>query len=249
MRPGTFNGIGNYIYIFSNEYFLKALLNTLIILIGSIIVLLPLSFFLGLFLYTSLKGSELFKLISFIPNILSGVMVGLIWTFILDPGYGLINSFLNAVGLHSLTQKWIGGVTLTPYSVVVVGSWQAVGFYAILFMAGLKMLPKDTFEAAIIDGATRFQRTMFVTLPLLKETIKMCTVMILIGAINTFQTVWILTAGGPNMQSHSLATLIYFKEFRDYDFGLGSAMAVVMLIAVMGLSIAFLNFTQKKVEE
>jgi ABC-type sugar transport systems, permease components len=248
----NFVGLDNFREIFQDKDFLRSLFNNFLILVTELVILLPFGLLLGIYLNTAFKGSELVKLLIFTPYILSGIMTGLVWFFVLDPGVGVLNSFLDKIGLHNLALEWIGGTTLTPFSVAVVDSWKSIGFYAVLSMAGIKMLPKDVFEAAIIDGTTPIQKLLFVTLPLLKETMKIITVLVVINALNTFPTVFMLTNGGPSNTSHVMATYIYRLQFvrvGSFEMALSSAMSVVMFVIVLGISIVFLSLTQKRVEE
>lgn len=249
LTDSGFVGLENWKYILNDEIIRNAFKNTFIVVGGELILMLPLGFLLGFILYTKFRGAGVVKTVTFVPYILSPIMVAIVWTFILDPGIGLINGYLIKIGLKQFALQWIGGTTLTPYSVILVDTWKAVGFYGILVFTGLKMLPKDTLEAAIVDGASRIQRTIYVTLPLMKETIKLCAVMIIIGAFQSFQTVIILTNGGPSERSQVLASYMLKVNFLTKNFGLGSAMSVVLFVFIMGFSISVLALSNKKVGE
>jgi raffinose/stachyose/melibiose transport system permease protein len=244
-----FVGFTNWITIFHDQIFHKLLWNTLIVVVGEVVLMLPLGMLLGFLLNSKFKGNTAVKVATFVPYILSGVMVGIIWIYILDPSLGVLNAALVKMGLSKYAYAWIGGQHLTPYSVVIVETWKSVGFFAVLFLTGLKMLPRDSFEAAVIDGATRFQKTIYITIPLLKETIKICFVMIIIGAFNSYQTVAMLTNGGPNNQSNLLTTYLYKKTFIQHDFGEGAVLATVLFLLVMTFSIIALAFTRNRVED
>lgn len=244
-----FVGLDNWKNVLKDEIVHKVLWNTVIVVFGELVLLLPLGILLGFLLNANFKGNHFVRVATFVPYILSGVMIAIIWFFLLDPGVGVINAILKHIGLDSLAFNWIGGTKLTPYSVVAVDTWKSVGFYGVLFLTGLKMLPKDSFEAAMIDGATRWQRTFYITLPLLKETIKISAVMIVINAFNSFQTVLMLTGGGPNNQSHLITTLLYKVSFTQYDFGQGSVLATLLFLFVMAFSILILAFSRKRIEE
>jgi raffinose/stachyose/melibiose transport system permease protein len=247
-----FVGLDNYRSLFADIVFQKALLNTFIIMAGQLILLIPFSLLLGLFINYSFRGNAIVKLISFAPNIISGIMVGLLWSFILDPKLGLFNGFLSSIGLdHLATTKWIGGEHLTPYSVAFVNSWKNVGGFAVLYLAGMKMLPSEIFEAAKIDGASNMQRFYHLTIPLLKETTKICTVITIVKAVNEFEIVYMLTGGGPYDFSQTLPTYMYkimFGAARS-DIGYGSAIATVMFVIIMVLTILYLNITRKRIDE
>ncbi len=168
----------------------------------------------------------------------------------MGPGTGILNPFLKSIGLARWTRPWIGGPKLTPYTVSVVDSWKNIGFFAVLIMAGLKMIPRELNEAATIDGVNRPQRSWYITFPLIKETLKICVVYIIIGALQTFQTIVILTRGGPNYKSTVIAFYIYDEQWGyDRNFGYGAAISLILFVAIMGLSIGFLTLTRRRVEQ
>jgi raffinose/stachyose/melibiose transport system permease protein len=241
-------GIANYAWMAKDPRLPKVLENTLITTVGELLLLVPLSFLLGLLLNKDFRGSGVMKLITFLPYIISGVLTSLVWFFVVDPGIGIFNALLKSMGLGSMARQWIGGPVLTPYTVAVLDSWKTIGFYAVLVLAGMKMIPQELYEAAIIDGASSFRRAWNITIPLLKETFKICVVYIIIGGINTFQTVYVLTNGQPNFKSHVIAGYIYYVEWVGRDMGHGCALSVLMFAIIMGLSIGFLSMTSKRVE-
>jgi len=243
LDPGKFIGFENYINIFKDEIFWIGFKNTLIIVICTFVTQLPIGFQLGKYLAMPYKNG-FFRTVSFIPYTLSGVMTGLIWTFLLDPSTGLFNNLLSLAEIEPI--MWIGGKTLTPYSASLVLLWQAVGYHSVLFMAGFKMMPKDSLEAAMIDGANAWQKNIYVVLPSIKETVKMSATLILVGGINHYQQTFMLTNGGPSHYSETLGTYTYFINFRKHFFGYGSAMAVIILILALGLAIVMLQATSKK---
>ncbi len=247
--PHHYPTLDNITRMFKDSHLLSAFKNSFIILVGEFILLFPLSFLLGMLLNIDFRGSGLVKLITFTPYILAGVLTTLIWFFIVDPGMGILNPGLKAIGLGKLAQPWIGGLKLTPYTVSVIDSWKSIGFYAVLIMAGLKMIPRELNEAATIDGVSRTQRSWYITFPLLKETLKICVVYIIIAALQTFQTIVILTRGGPNYKSTVIAYYIYDEQWGyDRNFGYGAAISLILFVLIMGLSIGFLTLTRKRVE-
>ena len=242
-------GLDNFKQLFKDQHVPTVLKNTVIVMVCEFILLMPLSFLLGSFLNIKFWGGGLVKLLAFTPYILSGVITTLVWFFVVDPGMGILNPFLKSIGLDSLAKVWIGGSVLTPYTVSVIDTWKSIGFYAVLIMAGLKMIPRELNEAATIDGVSRPQRVVYLTLPLLKETLKICVVYVIINALQTFQTVLVLTRGGPNYKSDVIATYIYNVQWGyESNFGYGAVISLILFIAVMGLSIGFLTLTRKRVE-
>ncbi len=244
-------GLNNYIIIFRDRIFLRAILNSFTIMVVGLVITVPLGFLVGMLFMQKLPASGFVKACIFMPHIMSGILVGILWSFILDPGIGLLNGFLRTLGLDALALPWIGGQYLTPVMVGLIGRMDELRILRILFMSGMKMMPKDTLEAAAIDGANGWQRMTRVIIPMLKETFKTVIVLTIISSLNVFETVRMLTGGGPNNVSQTLATYIYEKQFAMMGGVLGqaSAMCVVMAVLVLGFSIAFLNATKKRLED
>ncbi|MBD0378559.1 carbohydrate ABC transporter permease [Paenibacillus sedimenti] len=240
-----FIGLKNYVTLLQDHLFWVSLKNTIIVLAISIVLLLPGSFFLALLLNAKVKGSNAIKALNFAPSIVAPILVGLIWVFILDPQMGLINNFLKSIGLGKLVLQWIGGKTWTPYSVGVVYVWQTIGFLATIFLAGLKMIPKDVYESSTIDGAGRLQQMVFITIPMLNETIKINVVLIITGVFKIFETVFLLTGGGPNHLSEVMVTYMYNVTFTSGEYGYGMAIAVVTFLLTMIFSLVYMSFSKK----
>lgn len=248
-RPGQWVGLQNFVDMASDDHFWTALRNTAVIVVVELLIIPALAFLLGLLINQSFRGSNIVKVLAFTPYILSGIVTTLIWVFIVDPSVGLINGLLNASNVDTTNFMLIGGPTLTPVTVGVIESWKAIGFYAVLFLAGLKMVPMELYDAAAVDGASAIQRVRFITLPMLKETNKIVIVLVFLNAIQSLQTVFILTAGGPNFESHSIGSYIYNVFIAQRKVGYASAMTLFMFVVMLVLSIAFLLRTSRRVEE
>jgi raffinose/stachyose/melibiose transport system permease protein len=248
-RPGRFIGIDNFLGMASDERLWTALRNSAIIVVVELLLIPALAFLLGLLINQSFRGSNLVKVLAFMPYILAGVVTTLVWLFIVDPSIGLINGVLNAIHVDAAGLQLIGGPDLTPVTVAVIESWKALGFYAVLFLAGLKMIPAELFDAAAVDGATAVQRIRFITLPMLKETNKVVIVLVFLNAVQSLQTVWILTKGGPNFESHSIGSYIYEVFIEQRRVGYASSLALLVFVLMMVFSIAFLVRTSRRVEE
>ena len=158
-----FYGWNNYIRLFNDPSFGIALKNTCIILVMSLILLGVGSFFVALLLNQRLRFSNVSKALLFSPAIIASIIVGVIWGYILDPVTGLINNVLRSIGLDALALEWIGGDTLSPYSISVVYFWQQVGYIAAIYVAGLKTIPTEVYEASAVDGANFWQRLICIT--------------------------------------------------------------------------------------
>ena len=239
-----FIGFKNYQVLLNDKFFFIALKNTFIILIGITITILPLSFIVALLLEKPFRGSGVVQSMIFAPNVIAPILVGLIWLFILDPKMGMINAILRSIGLSDYQQQWIGGKTLTPYSVAFVYLWQVLGFYTTINMAGLRSIPADIYEAAEIDGANYFQRIRKITIPMMINTI-----LIITGGFKIFETVKQLTNGGPNHMSDVLVTYMYDTTFTSSRYGYGMAVATVSFVLCLIFSIIYLVNVGKSLEQ
>lgn len=244
-----FIGFKNYQVLLKDKFFFIALKNTFIILIGITITILPLSFIVALLLEKPFRGSRVVQSMIFAPNVIAPILVGLIWLFILDPKMGMINAILRSIGLSDYQQQWIGGKTLTPYSVAFVYLWQVLGFYTTINMAGLRSIPADIYEAAEIDGANYFQRIRKITIPMMKNTIVINTILIITGGFKIFETVKQLTNGGPNHMSDVLVTYMYDTTFTSSRYGYGMAVATVSFVLCLIFSIIYLVNVGKSLEQ
>ena len=244
-----FIGFKNYQVLLKDKFFFIALKNTFIILIGITITILPLSFIVALLLEKPFRGSGVVQSMIFAPNVIAPILVGLIWLFILDPKMGMINAILRSIGLSDYQQQWIGGKTLTPYSVAFVYLWQVLGFYTTINMAGLRSIPADIYEAAEIDGANYFQRIRKITIPMMKNTIVINTILIITGGFKIFETVKQLTNGGPSHMSDVLVTYMYDTTFTSSRYGYGMAVATVSFVLCLIFSIIYLVNVGKSLEQ
>lgn len=242
-------GLKNYVRAFSDKHLLRAFGNVFKTMSVQLVLMLPLSFLLALLVNGPNKRNTVYKVVFFSPYIIPATMSGIIWLFILDPTTGLINTLLNAMGLEAFALEWIGGRTLTPYVVGVVGTWSGIGFTMVLWMTGMKAIPSDVLEASIVDGATQKQRVVYVILPMLKETFKVIMLFSLTGGLKSFETTYMLTGGGPNKLSNTIMTYMYTTTFVDRRYAYGMAVAVIEFLVAVIISVIFLRLSRKGVEE
>lgn len=246
LGKAEFIGLGNYVRMFQDKLFLIALKNTFLVLCGSILFLMTGAFLVALIMNVDFRGNGIFKMIVFAPYIIAPIIIGIIWGYILNPNYGLMNSLLRKIGLESLAIEWIGGRTWTPLAVAIVFTWQVLGFHATIFLSGLRTIPQDLYEAASIDGASAFQRILYVTLPMLKETIIINAVLVITGVFKIYELVVQLTGGGPAHQSELLTSYMYFTVFKSRKYGYGMAIAVAVLVCSVIGSFAYIQMTSRK---
>jgi raffinose/stachyose/melibiose transport system permease protein len=238
------NGLNNYLRLFGDQFFWRALANTVIILVVSLAVLIPGSFALALLLRRRIAGHGVLKALVFGPAIIAPILVGLIWVFILDPKIGLLNRVLAGFGVPPVT--WIGGNTLTPYSVALVFIWSTVGFAMTIFYAGLQTLQSDVMEASALDGATGWQQVRHITVPMLRSTFAIVTILLITNVFKIFELVYVLTGGGPVHRSETLVSYMYYITFTNQQYGYGMALAVVITVLGALVSAGYLLLANRK---
>jgi raffinose/stachyose/melibiose transport system permease protein len=240
-----FIGLRNYHDALTGPVFQQAILHNLIIAALSLIVQLPLSIGLALLLNRKLRGRALLRLIVFAPYVLSEAITAVIWLLILQPG-GFVDQVLRAIGLGSLIHLWLADTRIVLYTLFVVITWKFIGFGIILLLAGLQGIPDALREAAALDGATSWQTTRHVVLPLLAPTIRIWIFLSVIGSLQLFDLVWISTLGGPANASSTMATYLIDHGFKRYEFGYGSAVAVILFLICFVFALLYQRFALRR---
>ena len=241
-----FTGLKNYIRLFQDELFWVSFKNTMIMFILAFVLLLTLSFLIALLLNNKLRAVDFSKALIFSPAIIAPIIVGIIWVYILDPNIGIINNVLDAIGADAFKQKWIGGETLSPYSIAIIYFWQQLGYLVTIFIAGLKMIPGDILEAVKIDGANAIQEIRYVTIPMMRTTISTGAVLIITGVFKIFEIVQQTTGGGPNHLSETLVTYSYSQTFSSGDYGYGMSLATVTFLISLIITAIYSSLTKEK---
>lgn len=231
-----FVGIANYVALFHDERYLKALLNTTLYAFGSVFILSPLALLLALavrsFIVPSANWKSFYRIAYFLPNITSFVVIALMFGLVFDANYGLLNAFLAAIGQP--THNWLRSETLALPSIMLVAIWTYLGINSLYFLAGLQNIPDELHEAAQIDGAGRMQVFWSVTLPLLRPTILFVAVQAVIFSYQIFEIPFLLTRGGPSDATLTLAVYLYEIGFQRFDQGyaaaIGYSLAVISIV-------------------
>jgi raffinose/stachyose/melibiose transport system permease protein len=241
LGPATkFIGLNNFKLILTDQVFMKAIWHCLIILVFSLAVQLPLALMLAIMVGRDLPGRVFFRSVFFMPYVISEVITAIIWIsmFSPDPENGFINALLILIpGVHP--QNFLGDMNQVMLCVFLVLSWKYFGLHMLLFMAGLQNIPRELEEAAMIDGANRWQSVWYVTVPLLGTTLRTTTYLSVLGSLTQFNLVWIMTRGGPVNASEMMATYMYRFAFLRSQLGYGSAVALVMLVFCLIFSVAY----------
>lgn len=233
-----FVGFDNFIRIFSgDERIMGALGHTGIYAFFYVFVQIVVAFLLAVLLERAIRGASFYRAAFFLPVVISSVAVAFTWSFMFDPNAGSINTLLRSVGLDALAQDWLGNYDLALYSVILVDLWRNIGFSIVIFIAGLGTIPVETIEAARIDGAGRWAMLRHITVPLMQPTIILVAVLAINGALRAFDTVYLMTGGGPGNQTELYMTLAFDKAFVNRQFGLSSAMSILVVLVLVPIAI------------
>lgn len=230
-----FVGLDNYVALLSDGVFHNAVINTATYSLALILIDVPIALGLALLLDMNLRGTKFYSASIFLPVVTSWVVVSLIWTWLYNPEYGMINAFLEGIGLTGL--DWLNSKRTALASIILMSIWKHVGFNMVIFLAGLKGISSEYYEAAAIDGAGRWERFRYITLPLLKPTTFFVVVVTLIFSFRLFTQVFVMTGGGPVNSSVSIVYYFWEQGFQQFNMGYASAIAVVLFVIVFAFSI------------
>lgn len=237
-NSNTWVGLGNYVNLLKDSVFLNAFLNNLVFIIFYSIIPILLGLFLASLLGRyPLPGFTFFRTVLFLPQVISMVVVGVIWRWMFHPTTGPINLFLGIIGLEHLQQAWLGSFQWALSAVGSVGSWVQYGFCMVLFLAGMQRIPGEYYEASSLDGANELQQFIYITLPGLKSEIGVALITTIIAALRVFDLVYATTRGGPGESTMVTGFLIYRTAILNNNIGYGAAMATVLTIVILSLSL------------
>ncbi|WP_222122126.1 carbohydrate ABC transporter permease [Curtobacterium sp. 9128] len=230
-----FVGIGNYVKLFHDGQFWNALGITLEYTVASVVLLVVLGFVAALLLQRETLANRIVRSVFFFPTIVSLVTIGLVWKFLLDPDIGLVGGITTMLGLPSVA--WLQSTSLALPTIVFVSVWKSIGFAMILFVAGLKGVPAERYEAAQLDGATRWQTVWQITLPSIRPTMLFTSMILTIQSFQVFDLVYVMTGGGPVFHTDTLVNLLYRDGFVNYQTGYASAISWVLFVIIMLISL------------
>lgn len=229
-----FIGLENYINLFKNPIFYKVLWNTFIYLFVAVPILAIVPLFLAILINQKIKGVTLYKILIYLPVIVSIVVAAIAFKW-LYADQGILNYLVTRLGMASI--GWLTDPNYALYSVIIVTIWKGIGYYMIIYLAALMSVPKELYEACDIDGANFFTKHLTVTVPHIMPTIALVTTISAISAMKVFAEIYVMTKGGPLNSSKTIVYYIYERAFENLDLGFASAMAVVLLIIVMIFSL------------
>jgi raffinose/stachyose/melibiose transport system permease protein len=242
----SFVGLANYTRVVNDRVFLGALSNNLQILVLSLIVQLPIALGLALLVRHNLRGRAIFRTVFFLPFVLSQVVTGVIWNFVYLPQGGLISTVFLMLFPGATPPAFLAQPSTVLYALFIVITWKFFGFHMILYTAGLQNIPAELEEAAQIDGCNRLQALRYITIPLLGNTIRLMIYLSVLGSLQFFDLIWIMTTGGPVNASDTMATYLYKFGFLRFQLGYGSAVAVIMFVLCFGFSLFYQRVVMRR---
>ncbi|MEK4913217.1 carbohydrate ABC transporter permease [Bacillus sp. FSL E2-8887] len=231
----NFVGLENYFNLFTQDSFMQALLNTFYFGIGTVIPTIALGLGFALFFRKKFKGSALYQLMIFSPWVTPTIAVSIVWSLLYEPQFGVINKVLNFFGIPGL--DWLQSSQTAMLAVIIVTVWKLVGWTMIFYIGALEKVPDSLYEAASIDGANSWQKFRYVTLPMVSSTTFFLVVVNTISSVQAYDQIKILTQGGPSGSTRTLLYLFFQQGFEQFDMGSATAIAFIILIITILLSV------------
>lgn len=230
-----FIAIANYVQIFKDPVFYTALKNNLVYAAISFLLQVVGGLILAAVLEDRIfrRFSALLRTVYFLPVLISMTVIGIMFSFIYNPDVGLLNQFLRMIGLEQFAKGWLGDSETAIYAVIAVSQWQSIGYTVMLFVLAIQKVPNELYEAATIDGASKIQSFIHITVPQVKEMISVLTIYTITGSFLVFSEIYVLTNGGPGYSSQVFSTYLYQKAFIDNESGAASAIANIILVITL----------------
>jgi raffinose/stachyose/melibiose transport system permease protein len=244
LSQARFVGLSNFSELSRDPVFWSSLWHNVIVALAVLVFQCLGAFLLAAVIHAGIRGGRVFRVLFFAPVVISSVAVAMLAIFLFSPSIGLINTFLNSVGLSALAQDWLGSSTWALPSVIVTFIWQQFGFSMLLLLSGFQQVSADVCEAALIDGASQASVLWQIVLPIIRPVASVVVLLGVISAFRIFDTVYVLTTGGPYHASDVLVTYLYNEAFNGNRVGYGDAVGVVLFIIIFVLAIVQLRLTR-----
>jgi len=240
-----FIGFDNFIELFGDRLFLASIKNTFVFAIMNTVFQNVFALILALILDVKLLGRNIYRAIIYMPSVISSIVVGFVWSYILNPTIG-VNQIFAAVGLDGFSPQWLGDIDLALPTLVFVTVCQSVGSTMVLYLAGLQDIPVDLYESAGIDGVNWWQKIRYITIPLLAPSITISVILTTIYSLKVFEIIFVMTQGGPGNATETMATVMYQYAFRTGRFAYGTAIGVILFVIVLIITVFQLKILQKR---
>lgn len=238
-----FQGFKNYIRLFQDGEFFASVKNTLLYTVTTLTIQLALGLLLAVFLYRKSRAVPIFRTALYLPNIMSMVCVSMVWLWIYNPNFGLLNNLLKIIGISP--QKWLINPDQAMLCIIIIGIWKSCGYSMVIFLGGLTGIPTSLYEAAELDGAGPIRRFLSITWPMLQPTTFFLLVTGIVNSFAVFEQVNIMTDGGPLNQTTTIVHQIYRRGFLEFKMGYASAMAVLLLAFSLIVTMLVFKFGNK----
>lgn len=231
-NPARFVGLGNYTKLLSDPIFSRVMGNTAYFVLLSVPIQMLIGLGCALALNRGIRGQTFFRIAYFLPVVTSTIAAALVWAWLFNANFGLVNAFLSLVGVTDVP-RWLASTQWAMPAVIIVSIWQNLGYAMVLFLAGLQNIRADLYDAAAMDGAKGWRRLWFITLPLLSPTTFFVLIISIIGSFQIFELVFVMTQAGPANATNTLVYYIYQNGFQFYQMGYASAAAMVLFVIVL----------------
>lgn len=237
-------GFANYrTMMVEDELFTKSLINTLYFTVGVVPLGTALSLAAAVVMNQNLKGRTILRTIYFLPTVSSGIAIALLWAWLYNTQFGLINYLLGGIGIPKIS--WLGDTRFAMPAVIIMTIWRSLGYNMVLFLAGLQGIPQEYYEAATIDGAGRWQSFRHVTIPLLSPTTFFVLILSMIGSFQVFEATYVMTQGGPFYATYTMVLYIFYQGFQWFRMGYASALAYILFAIILLLTFVQLRFEKR----
>ena len=247
-REVHFIGLENFIKLFHDKDILLGIRNTVVYAVLMTVLQNGVAIPLAVVLNRPLKTRNLIRMIFFAPSVLSTLVVGYLWSFIMSASeYGLLNSVLESIGLSRV--NWLGNPKIALYSIIITQVWQGCGWSMVIYLANLQSIPDELYESADIDGAGWLQRFLKITFPMLAPAVTITCMMVMIGSFKVFDIVFAMTGGGPGHATETIGTILIQKGFTEGRYGYGAALGIVLFLFIAGISLVQLKFLRAREEK
>lgn len=243
----SFVGLDNYALLLEDSRFWSDFVNNIIWSVATLILPLTIGFLIAVILARgNIVGRTFFRVVYFIPVTFSQVVVAIVFIWIFQPRWGVVNTSLTALGLGELARPWLADPDFALYALIIAGVWGQIGLFMVVFLAGLQKIPNDLYDAARVDGANAFQEMVSITIPSLRQEITLMVVLSMIISFKVFDIVQVLTRGGPFNQTEVLGYYIYELAFRQFNWGYASTVSVVLTAIIFVISTIVIIFRTRE---
>lgn len=241
-------GFNNYINVFSDNDFWGIAKNTAIWSFGLTIAIILLSLVMAIMLNKKIKGRTVYRVFALLPWVIPGVVAGLIWQYLVHPMFGPINDILWKTGVINEYVPWLGQISTSMLTVMIVYLWKVFPMPMVMFLATLQTVPDELYEAARVDGASRWQTTKLIILPMIKNVIMTTSILMFITAFNSFDLIYVMTRGGPLHSSETLAMYIYNIAFSEFRYEKAATVSIIMFAFAISIVFIYIKRMNKKEE-